>query len=169
MNRSGRERLIRYCLRGPLALERLSRLPGGLIAYRTMYGRGQRTHLILRPVELLARLSSLMHCARALLSPCSWTYVDSVQPAGLRPLRFHHPACHFFGTSECLHLTVPIGIVLCQRIPRANSLTWAPCICLVEVNLRRDKRVAIDASTLVGSRTTDPPTPNSTACHAPDR
>ena len=28
------------------------------------------------------------HCAWALASPCSWTYPDSVQQAGLRPLRF---------------------------------------------------------------------------------
>ena len=74
------------------------------------------------PVELLARLATLMHCARALLSPCSWTYVDSVQPAGLRPLRFHHLVSHLFATLACLHLTVPIGTVLCQRIRRANSL-----------------------------------------------
>jgi len=46
LNKAGRERLIRYCLRGPLALERLSRLRDGSLAYRTKYGRGQRTHLV---------------------------------------------------------------------------------------------------------------------------
>ena len=60
LNKAGRERLLRYCLRGPLALERLSRLRDGSIAYRTKYGRGQRTHLVMTPVEFLARLASLV-------------------------------------------------------------------------------------------------------------
>jgi Putative transposase len=58
-NEQGRERLVRYCLRGPLALERLSRLRDGSLAYRTKYGRGQRTHLVMTPVEFLARMASL--------------------------------------------------------------------------------------------------------------
>ena len=60
LNRAGRERLIRYCLRGPLALKRLSRLRDGSLAYRTKYGRGQRTHLVMTPTEFLARLASLV-------------------------------------------------------------------------------------------------------------
>ena len=52
--------LVRYCLRGPLALERLSKLRDGSLAYRTKYGRGQRTHLVMTPVEFLARVASLV-------------------------------------------------------------------------------------------------------------
>jgi hypothetical protein len=57
---AGRERLIRYCARPALSLERLSELPNGLIAYRTKYPlRGGRTHRIMTPLELLARLAAL--------------------------------------------------------------------------------------------------------------
>ena len=51
-----------------------------LIAYRTKYPlRGGRTHRIMTPMELPARLAALMHSARAPSSPCSWTSPDSVQ------------------------------------------------------------------------------------------
>ena len=121
VNRSGRERLIRYCLRGPLALERLSRLPGGLIAYRTKYGRGQRTHLILTPVELLARLSSLIPPPRLPLLRY-FTAFGYAEPRG-PTLTPSSGLDSVHSGSACLHRTVPIGIVSCQRIRRANSLT----------------------------------------------
>ena len=36
----GRERLIRYCARPAIALERLTKLADGRFSYRTKYGRG---------------------------------------------------------------------------------------------------------------------------------
>lgn len=49
----GREHLLRYCLRPPLALGRLSRLPGGRVAYRIKKLRGGRAKVrVMTPVEL---------------------------------------------------------------------------------------------------------------------
>ena len=55
------ERLVRYCARPTLSLERLSVLPNGLVAYRSRYPlRGGRTHRIMTPLELTARLAALI-------------------------------------------------------------------------------------------------------------
>jgi hypothetical protein len=57
----GRERLCRYGARPPLSLERLRRLPGGRVAYRVKYvSRGRAKHRVMKPIELLARLSALI-------------------------------------------------------------------------------------------------------------
>jgi hypothetical protein len=60
-DREGRERLLRYCSRAPLSLERLSLTPEGLVAYklRKAYG-SKRTHRIMTPLQFLARLSALV-------------------------------------------------------------------------------------------------------------
>ena len=55
-----RERLARYCARPPFALERLSQLPDGRIAYRIKQPRRNATHRILEPIELLARIAALI-------------------------------------------------------------------------------------------------------------
>jgi hypothetical protein len=57
----GRERLMRYGARPPLALERLRRLPGGRIAYRIKKLRdGRAKHRIMTPLEFLARLAAIV-------------------------------------------------------------------------------------------------------------
>ena len=57
----GREHLLRYCARPPLALGRMSLLPGGRIAYRIKKLRGGRSKVrVMAPVELLARLAALI-------------------------------------------------------------------------------------------------------------
>jgi len=56
----GRERLVRYCARPCFALDRLSLLPDGRIAYRVKYGGRGGTHRVMTPVELLARLAALV-------------------------------------------------------------------------------------------------------------
>ncbi len=58
---AGRERLVRYCARPALSLERLSVLPSGLIAYRTKYPlRGGKNHGVMTPMECMARLAALV-------------------------------------------------------------------------------------------------------------
>ena len=53
--------LVRYCVRPPLALGRLSMLPAGRIAYRIKKLRGGRAKVrVMTPVELLARLAALI-------------------------------------------------------------------------------------------------------------
>ena len=57
----GRERLCRYLLRHPLSLQRLSWTTDGRIAYEVKYPRSPRhTHLLLDPVQFIARLASLI-------------------------------------------------------------------------------------------------------------
>jgi len=57
----GRERLMRYGARPPLALDRLRRLPDGRIAYRIKKLRGGRAkHRVMTPLEFLARLAAIV-------------------------------------------------------------------------------------------------------------
>ncbi len=57
----GRERLMRYGARPALALDRLRRLPGGRIGYRVKKFRdGRAKHLVMTPLELLARLAAIV-------------------------------------------------------------------------------------------------------------
>lgn len=64
-DRVGRERLLRYCTRAPLSLERLSLLRDGRVAYELQrpWRRGE-THRVMQPIELLARLSALVPAPR---------------------------------------------------------------------------------------------------------
>ncbi len=57
---ASREKLVRYCARPPFALERLSVLRDGRIAYRIKQPRKNATHRILTPMELLARIAALI-------------------------------------------------------------------------------------------------------------
>jgi len=60
-NTQARERLIRYCARPALSLERLDVLPNGLITYRSKYPlSGGRSHRVMQPMELMARLAALV-------------------------------------------------------------------------------------------------------------
>ena len=57
----GRERLCRYVTRPPFAIDRFTELPDGRIAYRVRHPLGpDRTHHVMTPVELLARLAALV-------------------------------------------------------------------------------------------------------------
>jgi hypothetical protein len=56
----GRERLVRYCARPSFALDRLSVLPDGRVAYRVKYPGRRSTHRVMTPLELLARLAALV-------------------------------------------------------------------------------------------------------------
>jgi len=86
---AGRERLVRYCARPTLSLERLSVLDDGRIAYRVKYPRrGGRTHLLMSPMQFMARISALIPPPRfplvrysGVLAPASkWRW--SVVPRG---------------------------------------------------------------------------------------
>ena len=60
----GRERLVRYCTRPPLAMERLSVLRDGSVAYRLKYGTRRRSHRVMQPLEFMARLAAIVAPAR---------------------------------------------------------------------------------------------------------
>ena len=59
-DRNGRERLLRYCARPLLSLERLSVLGDGRIAYAIRKPRGSETHRVMSPLQFLARLAALI-------------------------------------------------------------------------------------------------------------
>jgi hypothetical protein len=60
LDRKGRERLVRYCLRPPIAMDRFSILRDGSIAYLTKYPRGRATHRVMSGIECMARLAALV-------------------------------------------------------------------------------------------------------------
>jgi hypothetical protein len=61
----GRERLLRYGSRPPIALDRLRRLPDGRVAYRIKKWRdGRAKSRIMTPIEFLARLSAIIPAPR---------------------------------------------------------------------------------------------------------
>ena len=61
LDRKGRERLVRYCTRPPLAMDRLSVLRDGSVAYRTKWRtRGGTMHRVMAPREFMARLASIV-------------------------------------------------------------------------------------------------------------
>ncbi len=67
-DRAALERLVRYLLRPPLSLKRLSLREDGVIAYRLQRpdGRG-RTILLMTPVEFLSRLTAILPAPRLAL------------------------------------------------------------------------------------------------------
>jgi hypothetical protein len=60
LDRKGRERLVRYCLRPPIAMDRFSILRDGSIAQLTKYPRGRATHRVMSAIECMARLAALV-------------------------------------------------------------------------------------------------------------
>jgi hypothetical protein len=57
----GRETLCRYAARPAISLQRLRRLPGGLVAYHLKYVRGARAkHRVMDAMECLARIAALV-------------------------------------------------------------------------------------------------------------
>jgi len=60
-DKEGRERLIRYCARPALSMERMSQTRDGLVAYRLRHAqKGKATHRVMRPVDFLARLAAII-------------------------------------------------------------------------------------------------------------
>ena len=101
-DRQGRERLLRYCARPPLSLERLSVLPDGRVAYELRRPWGRQTHRVMDPLSFLARLAALV-------------------PPPRHPLiRFHGV---FAPNSAWRSRVVP------QRAPESAMDTSAECSC----------------------------------------
>lgn len=60
LDRKGRERLVRYCTRPPLAMERLSVLRDGSVAYKLKWANKRSSHRVMSPMEFMARLASIV-------------------------------------------------------------------------------------------------------------
>jgi hypothetical protein len=66
MDAQGRERLLRYLLRGPLSLDRLREIDGGRIALTLRKPlRDGTTHLVFEPLEFIEKLIALIPFPRA--------------------------------------------------------------------------------------------------------
>ena len=60
-DKDARERLLRYCLRAPLSLERLSIGPDGNVIYQVKATRhGQETQRVMTPIQFMSRLVALI-------------------------------------------------------------------------------------------------------------
>jgi hypothetical protein len=60
-DKDARERLLRYCLRAPLSLERLSIAPDGNVIYQVKATRhGNETQRVMTPMQFMARLVALI-------------------------------------------------------------------------------------------------------------
>jgi hypothetical protein len=60
LDRTRRERLVRTCTGPAVAMERLSILRDGSVAYRLKYASKRRSHRVMQPLELMARLASIV-------------------------------------------------------------------------------------------------------------
>ena len=96
-----REKLIRYCARPAFALERLSVLPDGRIAYAIKNPRKGATHRTLTPIELLARIAALIPPPRhpflryhGVLAPASKWRKEIVPRVVDAACAGASPACH---------------------------------------------------------------------------
>jgi hypothetical protein len=93
-DREGRERLLRYCARPPLSLERLTVLGDGRIAYAIRKPWGNETHRVMSPLQFLARLAALIPPPR-------------------------HPLIRFYGVfashSSWREKVVPIRLPCCEQ------------------------------------------------------
>jgi hypothetical protein len=60
-DKDGRERLIRYCARPALSMERMTETSDGLIAYRLRHTqKGRASHRVMRPIDFLARIAAII-------------------------------------------------------------------------------------------------------------
>jgi hypothetical protein len=77
-DREGLERLLRYCARPAFALERLSLLPDGRVAYLLRKPRRNgATHLVLEPVAFMARIASIIPPPRFPLTRLAGVFAPS--------------------------------------------------------------------------------------------
>lgn len=104
------ERLCRYVSRRPVAAERLALTPSGQVRYalKTPYRHGT-THIVLEPLDLMARLAALVPPPRMRLTPYHGVFAPhSSLRAAIAPARFGRqecrevrgPVCH---TAPCCH------------------------------------------------------------------
>ena len=60
LDRKGKDRLVRYCARPPLAMERLSVLRNGAVAYKLNWTNSRSSHRVMTPMEFIERLVSIV-------------------------------------------------------------------------------------------------------------
>ena len=114
-DREGRERLLRYCARPPLSLERLAVLGDGRIAYAIRKPWGNETHRVMSPLQFLARLAALIPPPRHPLIRFYGVFAPhSSWRAKVVPVR-----------SPCCHQQSENGICSGERTAAATAATTA--------------------------------------------
>jgi hypothetical protein len=155
-DRAGLERLVRYCARGPLALERLH-APGGIealtspearLVYRLpepdMHGRQE---LRLTPLELLERLARLVppprihrHRYHGVLAPNARLRSTVVSigrplpddvPEEVRPPPAPDPLSHPVDPPVHGHRPAPSGTQTAMRRSRSSRILWAQLLARI--------------------------------------
>lgn len=140
-DRAGIERLVRYCARGPLALERLHALggqdalasPDARLLYRLPEPDLQgRTALLLSPLELLERLAALIppprihrHRYHGLLAPHA-RLRPMVVAIGREGVEAVEPAAAASSQPASSQLLAPIPFSADpERSPSSSRIAWA--------------------------------------------
>jgi hypothetical protein len=101
-----RERLVRYCARPAIALDRISRLPDGRIAYRMKYPRRGTTHRVMTPMDFMARICALIPPP---FYPLARYYGVLAPHAKLRPLIVPRPRSRGACPTEAKQAEAPKG------------------------------------------------------------
>jgi hypothetical protein len=134
-DREGRERLLRYCARPPLSLERLSVLRDGRIAYAIRKPWTSETHRVMQPVQFLARLAALISPPRhplirfhGVFAPHS-SWRKKVVPPSSRCDRESSVACRSApSASSPIATTTSLSDTACSRgSPPCTITTGRPC------------------------------------------
>ena len=151
----GRERLLRYVARPAVALDRVSELPDGRVAWRLKQpGRRGETHRIMEPMEFMARLAALVppprhplvryHGVFAPNSPWRVAVVPGPRPQELerrvkacaaKAMAASGAATGAAGATEPLRATADAGVwdvveatgaaKAKRNAPRASRIAWA--------------------------------------------
>jgi len=150
-DREGHERLLRYCARPPLSLERLSVLSDGRIAYAIRKPWGNETHRVMSPLQFLARLAALIPPPRHPLIRFYGVFAPhSSWRAKVVPVR-----------SPCCHQRSENGIRSAQPTAAATAATTATAVASAAARI-------VKSSTLPTlARRCSEPAPYCTATIAP--
>ena len=124
------ERLCRYAARPPVATERLSLLPDGRACYELRHRwRDGTTHVVLEPLDLVARLAALVppprfHLVRyhGILAPAARAR-SAVVPHSAEPAPPRHTGCA--GPEEIPAVPVTAATAARPRRPRPRNYSWA--------------------------------------------
>ena len=149
-DRTRLERLVQYCARGPIAMERLELLAGGRLLYRFKRAwRDGSTHIVLTPLEMLEKLSALIpsphaHLVRyagifapaakwrSLIVPTSSPPVETepaihalgAQAAGIEASNVETPVCRHgrnYTWAELMKRVWALDVLECPALPRTDA------------------------------------------------
>jgi len=127
-DRTRLERLVQYCARGPIAMERLELLAGGRLLYRFKRAwRDGSTHIVLTPLEMLEKLSALIPSPHAHLVRYAGIFAPAAKwrslivPTSSPPVETE-PAIHALGAQAAGIEASNVETPVCRH---GRNYTWA--------------------------------------------